>query len=187
MIAKFLWNLWHYAYAFEYRFFLLYEFQLLKKAGIRLPDKIRKMILSRPGTSEDWIQISRFLNTAEEATLIDVGAYVGDFSAEFLEIYKNGRTICFEPIRENYEKLARRYKDDDRVQVHHCALSNFNGQGTMFVGRSGTLSSMEKYSQDGDIAYNISSYNEVETVSCRTLDSFDIDTGNTRGRGESGV
>ena len=177
-----LWRTWHYAHAIESRLLQRFEWSLLRKAGIKVSDKTRREIWRRPGESEDWVNLTRFISPSERVFLIDVGANVGDFTARASEEYPNLQAVCFEPVTSNFEALQRKFDGNDAVTIHNSALSNENVQAKMYVGRSNALCSLEKYSSEGDHAYGISdrSYALTETVHCRTLDSFALDPGGRR-------
>jgi FkbM family methyltransferase len=168
--------IWHYSHAIETRFFQFYELYLLKASGLSFPKEIIKEIMLRPGQSEDWVQIARFLDPNDHVLLIDIGSNVGNFTEDFFRLYKNSRSICFEPVKKNYDSLCARFHGDDRVECRNYALSDFNGKSFIYTGRSESLCSMEKYSDEGNSAYKVSeaSYEEIEEISCRRLDEIDI-------------
>lgn len=178
----FLWRAWHYAHAIEWRLFHRFEWSLLRESGVAVSDKTRQQIWRQPAEAEDWVNLTRFIDPTEEVFLIDVGANVGDFTARAQEEYPDLRAVCFEPIGSNFQALQRQFGDSKDVKIYKAAVSNENTQANMFVGRSNTLCSLEKYSDEGNHAYGVDdgSYNVTEAVECRTLDSFGLDPAGRR-------
>ena len=172
-----LWRARHYAHAIECRLFQRLEWSLLRKAGIPVSDRLGREIWRRPGDSEDWVNLARFISPAEPVFLIDVGANVGDFTARALQEYPNLQAVCFEPATSNFEKLKRRFGGNSAVTIHQVAASNQDASATMYIGRSDRLFSLEKYTGEADLAYGIgsTSYADTETIDCRRLDSFNLE------------
>ncbi len=174
-----LWWAWHYAHAIEGRLFQRLEWSLLRKAGVPVSDWVGREIWRRPGESEDWVNLARFIHPAEPVYLIDVGANVGDFTARAMQEYPNLRAACFEPAASNFEKLKKRFGNQSAVALHRVAASDEDTTATMFVGRSNTLFSLEKYGGEANNAYGIAdgSDAETETIDCRRLDGFKLEPG----------
>jgi FkbM family methyltransferase len=172
-----LWRAWHYAHAVEGRLLQRWEWSLLRKAGIPVSDKTKDEIWRSPGESEDWVNLARFLNPSDPIYLIDVGANTGDFTVRAQQEYADLRVVGFEPVASNFAALQKRFAGNSSVTMHNVAASNEAGQTRIYIGRSNSLFSLEKYTSEGDTAYGIgdSSYAETETIECRTLDSFALD------------
>lgn len=180
--GSFLWRAWHYAHAIESRLLNLLEWSRLRKSGIPVSDKTRQEIWRKPAEAEDWVNLTRFIEPSEQVFLIDVGANVGDFTARAREEYPNLRAVCFEPVGSNFQALQGKFGSSEEVAIHQAAVSNANTQGTMYVGSSNSLCSLEKYSDEGNHAYGVDddSYKVTETIECRTLDSFQLDPAGRR-------
>jgi FkbM family methyltransferase len=178
----FLFQAWHYAHAIEVRLFQRVEWSLLRKAGIPMSDQLRREIWRRPGESEDWINLARFIPPGEAVFLIDVGANVGNFTARAKQEYRDLRAACFEPASANFQKLARRFSNDTSIALYQIAASDENTTATMYTGRSDTLFSLERYDDEANREYGISdaSYAVTETVACRRLDNFNLEPGERR-------
>ncbi len=171
------WYGWHYAHAIERRMFLRYEWMLLRRAGIPVSEQTRREIWKTPGAAEDWVNLARFLSPAESVFIIDIGANIGEYADRVMREYRNSRAVCFEPAQANFRELQRRFAQNPSVELHNVALSNRMGEAEMFVGRSNTLCSLERYGSEADEAYAVavSPDEPTETVRTRTLDSFSFD------------
>lgn len=170
---------WHYSHAIEVRLFQRLEWSLLRKGGIPVSDRLGKEIWKRPGDSEDWVNLARFLSPAEPVFLIDVGANVGDFTARALQEYPNLRAVCFEPATSNFEVLARRFGNNSAVILHQVAASNEATTAALHLGQHNTLFSLEKYTSEAGQAYGVGDASRVgtETIHCCRLDNFNLEPG----------
>ena len=78
-------------------------------------------------------------------TIVDVGSNAGYFAKEFLDL---GYTvISIEPLKEEIAKQVYRYNDyvqDGKLLLHNFACSSAPGTATMYVGKSLSVSSLEK-------------------------------------------
>lgn len=64
--------------------------------------------------------------------LVDVGAHVGDYTAMFLAKHPEGRVVGFEPVERHFGRLRRSFVDDNRVTLVKEALSDFEGETTIY-------------------------------------------------------
>lgn len=59
--------------------------------------------------------------------VIEVGANTGNDTKKLLEKYKDCTLISFEPVPDLYNELVERYKDNKRVILYNCAVSDKDG------------------------------------------------------------
>ena len=65
--------------------------------------------------------------------IINIGAHLGGFTDKCLELYPDVKKIyCFEPLKENYEFLLKKYIEDNRIEVINNAISNKNGVANLY-------------------------------------------------------
>jgi FkbM family methyltransferase len=173
---------WHYSHAIEVRLFQRLEWSLLRKGGIPVSDRLCKEIWRRPGNSEDWVNLARFISPAEPVFLIDVGANVGDFTAGALLEYPDLRAVCFEPATSTFKTLARRFANNSAVVLHQVAASDEETTRVLHLARNSTLFSLEKYASEADQAYGVVDASSVATepIHCCRLDSFNLEPGERR-------
>ena len=176
VIAK----LFHYCHALQFRFFQLSELSLLRRRGISLGPRFWWAVWSNPSETEDWVNLVRFLPPGDEILLLDIGANVGKFTAEFLSIYKNSRSVCFEPVRSTFEKLAERFVNDQRVELHQCGIADFDGTAEIRLEDDCTLCSLVEYREEAKKAYAIRPESETEQIRCRRIDGFSYGKPNRR-------
>jgi hypothetical protein len=89
--------LWHYAHAIERRLFWAMELRRLQRAGRQVAPHLPGQIWRAPSATEDWVNLLAFLDPSHPCTLIDVGANIGDFTANFLAVFPDSRVWCMEP------------------------------------------------------------------------------------------
>jgi FkbM family methyltransferase len=101
-----------------------------------LRDRLSRVIFYRGWVNRDvetWL--SRWLRPGD--TYVDVGAHIGFYvSLALAAIGPSGRVIAFEPLEENYEKLATsvwevsgRYPN---IEIHRAAVGAAPGEATLF-------------------------------------------------------
>lgn len=161
----------HYAHALESRLFQLQEMSLLRAEGVRFERGFYLDVWKSPGRTEDWVNLARFLKPTETVFLVDVGANVGDFTAGFLSFYKEGKSVCFEPVGTTFEKLKKRFDGDVRVAMHRCALSDADGTGTIFLHEDNTLCTLSRYTDEVNAFYKTVT-KPSEVTPCKRMDSF---------------
>ncbi len=165
----------HYAHALESRLFQLQELSLLRAEGVHFPRHFYKTLWKSPGKTEDWVNLARFLKPSERVFLIDIGANVGEFTADFLALYDRGTSVCFEPVQATFGLLSQRFSTNSRVGMHRCALSDADGAATIFLHADNTLCTLGQYTEEANAFYNTVTQPSEETP-CRRLDRFSFDT-----------
>ena len=98
----------------HHRLFLLEEYWRGSRGG-PMPAHLAPSIVRRPADAEDWVHLLRFIGPEESVFLVDVGAHVGNFTADFLACYEDGAAVCLEPVRATFERLEARFAGNPRV------------------------------------------------------------------------
>ena len=172
-------RLYHYTHAFETRLFQLYELSLMKYKDSPFDGKFRQRAWKKPGETEDWINLARFIEPGEHVLLVDIGANVGSFTADFLSVYRNGRSICFEPVSSTYKRLSDRFAGNSRVEMHRSAISDMDGIIDINVHDNSTLSSIVQYTDEANRGYKTRD-EASEKTDCHRLDSLNIQASDER-------
>ncbi|WP_433029563.1 FkbM family methyltransferase [Actinomycetospora sp. CA-053990] len=84
---------------------------------------------------------ARFVADAGVTVLVDVGAHVGTYALDARRGGYPGRIESFEPLRDPYEILEARAKDDPLWHCHRLALGDRSGTLTMHVAGNEVSSS----------------------------------------------
>lgn len=122
-----------------------------------------------------------------QGLIIEVGASRGQSIAAFKKLAPACSIIAFEPEPRAAKKLALRYRRDENVIVHSCALAERPGTVTLFVPRYGwwgcegmaatnRKTATEWLSDPGRMfCYNKAKLSVEEClIQCRTLDSYNL-------------
>ena len=151
----------------------MYELSLMKQAGSSFGTRFRRRLWRSPGLTEDWVNLARFLSPNERVLLVDIGANVGEFTAKFLSIYNNGRSICFEPVSRTYELLRSRFAEDARVGAHRIALSDRDVSAEIYLHEDNRLCSLTSYKREANEYYRTGPA-QSEITTCRRLDNIEF-------------
>ena len=91
-------------------------------------------------------EISRLAKFADDPKLaIDIGGNVGDYTAQLRARFENIEVHVFEPSETNYDKLIKRFANDDKVIINKMAVSDHNGFSELFSNAPGSaLASLTK-------------------------------------------
>ncbi len=165
--------LWHYAHAIERRLFLAMELRRLQRMGRRVPSHLYGQIWRRPVLAEDWVNLLGFLDPARPCTLIDVGANVGDFTADFLSVFPDSQVWCMEPVSQTCQTLNRRFADNPKVRVVPCGASDRRGSAEIILAADHRFSTLIPYSQAGLTGRNFEMVDR-ETVQLDRIDALPI-------------
>lgn len=82
------------------------------------------------------------LNGLRVATVIDVGANVGQFSLLMTALQPDATIHAFEPLSSSASVLTRLFTGNPRVQVHRCAVGADNGEAILHISRRSDNSSL---------------------------------------------
>lgn len=106
------------------------------------------------------------------ADCIDIGANIGEYSANILKLNNNTSVIAFEPSPECYKKLIMlKNIFNNRFKFHKCALSNKNTSGFLYYGKKKTgLASLDR--KINKIPYVGESNKNRIKVKIKKLDNF---------------
>jgi len=74
--------------------------------------------------------------------IFDIGAHVGDITAEYRRRFPSAMIYSFEPLPEAFEELRRRFEADNLVKPVPSAVSSRAGKGKFFVNQVSTASSL---------------------------------------------
>jgi len=75
----------------------------------------------------------------ENSIVIDLGGYKGDWSNSIFNKFKCNIYI-FEPIKNYYDDIVNRFKNNEKIKPFNLAISNINGES--YINNSNESSSM---------------------------------------------
>lgn len=117
--------------------------------------------------------IERLLGRSDLRLCVDIGANVGNYSAELLRRFPNAEVWAFEPSSTNIEKLAERFEGKSRFHLEPVAVGEEDGEATLFADSPGSgLGSLSKR----DLSYLGLDFDYRETIRVRRFEPFWRDT-----------
>jgi FkbM family methyltransferase len=152
--------------------------QLLARLGPRRLGKLERQAQLAQGkgwgshtVSQEVAAVRALLGPAADGPLVvlDVGANVGAWTREALRALPQAQVHAFEPSEAAFPALSAAFEADPRVSLHRLALSDSNGQATLYANDPGSgIGSLSKRRLD-HIGVEMS---HEETVPTRTLESW---------------
>lgn len=128
--------------------------------------------LSRYPESHPTFRFTRLLHTHRIATVLDVGANVGQFASGLREFGFRGEIHSFEPMAAEFAELARRAAADPAWFAHNLGLGDVAGQSTVNVSANSVSSSMLPMCDEHLLNAPSSSYTGTQTIAVDTLDAL---------------
>jgi len=95
--------------------------------------KLRKALLCLNKDSRRDFRFFRQFPRGPFRTILDIGAYHGEFADRVLRHYPVEKVFLFEPFPDSVSFLQQRYKTEPRCVVHPYALSDQNGSTVLHV------------------------------------------------------
>lgn len=146
---------------------------LIKRLFLRMGLDVRRAEAAR--TIDPWLAIRSLLEPAKVQTIIDVGAYVGDYTERFLFFFPQAKIYAFEPALSSFQKLERRFLGHPRVHTFPLALADYEGNAQFFLNADPVTNSLLPATDTADMWANTSgAYAQRGSVivPVTTLDSF---------------
>ena len=82
--------------------------------------------------------------------IFDVGANVGDMTAQFLAAFPEATLHAFEPHPTTAEHTASRFASNDRVIVHNCALGDASSELELHCYANSAINALSPISLEGE-------------------------------------
>lgn len=76
------------------------------------------------------------------ATVVDVGANVGQFSLLVRALHPDAQIVAFEPLPDAAERYRQVFQNDTKTVLHEAAISPERGTATMHISASADSSSL---------------------------------------------
>ncbi len=97
----------------------------LKKLNSKKKVNLRE---SKEGLFENLDALNPFLRSLKLEMLIDVGASHGNFCSQIKKTNNGVHIFAFEPLRNAFNVLESKFKDDDSVRLYNFALGSSKGK-----------------------------------------------------------
>lgn len=110
--------------------------------------------------------LKSFFDPKEEVLVLDVGAYHGEFSLNFIEVYENAKIFAFEPAKSSYNKLTKKVTKFPNIFPENIAIGEFTCPTTLYKTKASHSSSLLRSNEN---YYGLQKIVGTETVECTTL------------------
>jgi FkbM family methyltransferase len=87
----------------------------------------------RPLVGDAYLAQKHLLRTLPCRTVFDIGAFQGEATCRYAELFPEAEIYAFEPYPPSYEALAGKYSNTPRVHVVNAAVSSGTGEATFYV------------------------------------------------------
>jgi FkbM family methyltransferase len=143
---------------------------LVQAAFHRFGFHIRRV---EPGVSygDPLAEIAR-LAGPEVRQIVEVGAADGRDTLKFAEAFPNASVVAFEPLPENYAKLAAGAAGNTRIRAIEAAMSDSCGRRAFYVTNLADASSLLRSNVTGSTFDRHTRLIAETTVAIETLDDF---------------
>lgn len=113
-----------------------------------------------------------FFDSDGNLTIFDVGAYIGEVTRTYMDIFPGAEIYCFEPYAESFRQLEK-LSEDKMVRTYQTAVSDHVGKTKLYVNADLTCNSFFTRPISGPAYYPEKAQNvgEIE-VDTTTIDSF---------------
>jgi FkbM family methyltransferase len=109
---------------------------------ISIPSFICNKIVNNK-KSNPYKDASRVLDI-DAPTVVDAGAYQGEMTEKFLDLFDDSRIYAIEPLPEHLDILNERFKNNPNVEIFDVALGSENGDIEIQVNPKSNTSSVFK-------------------------------------------
>lgn len=89
-------------------------------------------------------RIINFIKKYNIKYFVDIGAHKGEFLSYILRL-KYKKIFCFEPQRNIYRQLFKKFKKNKKIKFYNIGLSKENSKRTIFINKLTSTSTFSKY------------------------------------------
>lgn len=143
--------------------------EILKQAVSRSLDRLGFNLRRKPQNQFVWLRKQNI------RTILDVGACVGTFAAEFHTLLPDAAICCFEPLRDYYEQLRANLGQIEKLRTFNYALGNQHGEAIIYRNRFAPSSSLLPMAALHKRAFPYTQDETPETIQIRRLDDVSED------------
>lgn len=113
-----------------------------------------------------------FFDNNSNQIIFDVGAYIGEVTKTYMEIFPGARIYCFEPYAESFRQLEK-LSNNKMVSTYQTAVSDHTGKTKLYINTDLSCNSFFSRPESGPVYYPEKARNidEIE-VNVTTIDSF---------------
>ncbi len=116
----------------------------------------------------------RLLRGIECPVIIDVGAFIGDITELYRELFPNSTIYCLEPFEETYSILKDRFRTDTKIRTYNAALAEKSETANFYVNKNLRTNSLLALDAETEINWPTSNleHRKDALVHCYSFDDF---------------
>ena len=96
----------------------------------------------RPLTCDAYVAQKRLLSSVPCRTVFDVGAFQGEATRRYAELFPAAEIYAFEPYRPSFEALSTKFSKVPRIHCVNAAVSLSRGEATFYVNGAPATNSL---------------------------------------------
>lgn len=81
-------------------------------------------------------QLKGLFKNKRNLKIIDCGAFEGDFTNDFQNIYKDSEFICIEPSPKSFKLLSKKFKSNNNISLENTGLYSSIKEGVLKINTS---------------------------------------------------
>jgi FkbM family methyltransferase len=113
-----------------------------------------------------------FFDSGSNMIIFDVGAYIGEVTKTYMNVFPGAGIYCFEPYAESYRQLEK-LSESKTIHTYQTAVSDHTGRTKLHINTDLTCNSLFSRPESGPIYYPEKARNTGEIdVDTTTIDSF---------------
>jgi FkbM family methyltransferase len=112
---------------------------------------------------------NHWLVRAGIATVLDIGAHIGEFATRISAILPEANIVCFEPLSQPYARLVARFASKERFHAYQFALGDESGRAVMNHNEYAPSSSLLPMADLHKQSFSFAVASSPETVEMRRL------------------
>lgn len=116
-----------------------------------------------------------FLKQLDIKTVLDIGANIGQFATEIRQTLPNSKIYSFEPLKECFDNLNIKFKNDKNFKSFQFALGDKKEEVSMFKNEYLPSSSLLKLSHNHTELFPNTSKTTEEKISIVKLDDLKLE------------
>ena len=107
--------------------------RILIKFGYRLVRTSSGYIIEKNMFFDEFKVYRSYYSRNEGLIIFDVGAHIGDSTAEYLKVFHQASVHCFEPAEDNFVKLQNRFKNNSHVSLNKKAIGKVESVEDFYI------------------------------------------------------
>lgn len=120
-------------------------------------------------TKDAFIDQGQILSNHQISTLFDVGAYIGQTTADYMGLFPQATIYSFEPFPLSFQNLHQRFKESTLVRPTQLAISNKTGEQNFYVNQNSQTNSLLPTTAEVERWINSNAIKTIDVIEVPTI------------------